>query len=59
MPDLAVEIRCACGAKPYVLTCHNFRGSGHEWAIAVVCMFCHDVHWTKTGCLDCKEEQDG
>jgi hypothetical protein len=38
-------------------TCDNFRGTGHEWTLVSICMVCRAVHWTDSGCLDCKKRE--
>jgi hypothetical protein len=53
---LDVGVSCGhCGGNVYMATCNGFRGTGHEWVMASLCMICRAVHWTD-GCLQCKEE---
>lgn len=47
-----------CGGNILMVTCHHFRGTGHEWVLASLCMVCRAVHWTDSGCLDCKATEE-
>jgi hypothetical protein len=55
---LEVGAACAnCGAPVFMVTCHHFRGTGHEWALAGMCYVCRAVAWSSEDCRDCRDEE--
>ena len=56
----AMSVACGnCGGNVLMATCDMFRGTGHEWVLVSICMVCRAVHWTESGCLECKEHENG
>ena len=57
-PDNTLEVVARCGVcegELFMLTCHHAHGTGHEWALASICVGCRTVHWIESGCPDCKD----
>jgi hypothetical protein len=49
-------VQCGhCGGNVFMATCNHFRGTGHEWVMASLCMICRATHWVDGGCPQCKE----
>jgi hypothetical protein len=42
-----------CGEGVFMLTCHNWKGTGHDWVLAGICPNCRSIHWTD-GCHACQ-----
>jgi hypothetical protein len=42
-----------CGGNVFMATCDCFRGTGHDWVLASLCMICRAVHWVDGGCPEC------
>jgi hypothetical protein len=43
-----------CEGELFFFTCHHAHGTGHEWALAGICVGCRSVTWINTGCPDCQ-----
>jgi hypothetical protein len=57
-PHTELSVACGnCGGNVLMAACNHFRGTGHEWVLASICMVCRETHWTAEGCLDCKEQE--